>query len=107
MRHRPPAYQVLVAEHPGLAVGAVRDRQPVLGLATGLTWLIIAFFFRYSSLASLVAAFFAPLYYLFGDRLKWYAERPVTMALFAMAAPSPLRRRFPRRWMSPAPCVRR
>jgi hypothetical protein len=39
-----------------------------LGLATGATWLIIAYFFRYSSLASLVAAVFAPVYYLFGDR---------------------------------------
>lgn len=56
-----------------------------LGLATALTWLIIAFFFRYSSLASLVSAVFAPVYYLFGDRLGWYAERPVAMALFAMA----------------------
>lgn len=35
-----------------------------LGLATLLTWLIIAFFFRYSSLAALVSAVFAPLYYL-------------------------------------------
>ena len=56
-----------------------------LGLATGLTWLIIAFFFRYSSLASLVAAVFAPVYYLIGHRVAWYAETPITMALFAMA----------------------
>lgn len=39
-----------------------------LGLATFSTWLIIAFFFRYSSLAAIVAAVFAPLYcfFLFG-----------------------------------------
>ena len=39
-----------------------------LGLATLLTWLIIAYAFRYSSLAALVAAVFAPFYYglLFG-----------------------------------------
>ncbi|RYF16658.1 MAG: glycerol-3-phosphate 1-O-acyltransferase PlsY [Comamonadaceae bacterium] len=66
-------------------IGVVFGIDWMLGVATGLTWLIIAFFFRYSSLASLVAAAFAPVYYLFGDRLKWYAERPVTMALFAMA----------------------
>ena len=35
-----------------------------LGVATITTWAIIAFFFRYSSLAALVAAVFAPLYYL-------------------------------------------
>ena len=34
-----------------------------LGLATAMTWLVIAFFFRYSSLAALVAALFAPFYY--------------------------------------------
>jgi glycerol-3-phosphate acyltransferase PlsY len=56
-----------------------------LGIATGATWLIIAFFFRYSSLASLVAAAFAPVYYLLGDRIQWYAERPVVLALFVMA----------------------
>jgi glycerol-3-phosphate acyltransferase PlsY len=41
---------------------------PWLGLATLATWLIIAYAFRYSSLAALVAAVFAPLYYgmLFG-----------------------------------------
>jgi acyl phosphate:glycerol-3-phosphate acyltransferase len=56
-----------------------------LGIATGLTWLIIAFFFRYSSLASLIAAVFAPAYYLLGDRVAWYAESPIAVALFLMA----------------------
>lgn len=39
-----------------------------LGVGTLATWLIIAFFFRYSSLAALVSALFAPFYYvlLFG-----------------------------------------
>jgi acyl phosphate:glycerol-3-phosphate acyltransferase len=66
-------------------IGAVFGVHWLLGVATGLTWLIIAFFFRYSSLASLVAAAFAPVYYLLGDRLQWYAETPITAALFAMA----------------------
>ncbi len=35
-----------------------------LGLATAATWLVIAVFFRYSSLASIVAAVFAPFYYV-------------------------------------------
>ena len=34
-----------------------------LGLATLATWAVIVFFFRYSSLAALVAAVFAPFYY--------------------------------------------
>src|SRR6478736_5872051 len=66
-------------------IGAVFGIHWLLGIATGLTWLIIAFFFRYSSLASLVAAVFAPVYYLLGDRLAWYAETPIAAALFAMA----------------------
>jgi glycerol-3-phosphate acyltransferase PlsY len=66
-------------------IGAVFGIHWVLGIATGLTWLIIAFFFRYSSLASLVAAAFAPVYYLMGDRIQWYAEKPIVAALFAMA----------------------
>jgi glycerol-3-phosphate acyltransferase PlsY len=66
-------------------IGAVFGVHWLLGVATGLTWLIIAFFFRYSSLASLVSAVFAPVYYLLGDRLAWYAEAPVAAALFAMA----------------------
>ncbi len=57
-----------------------------LGLATLLTWVIIAFFFRYSSLASLVAAVFAPVYLIFGDGSAWYFGKSVTAALFAMSA---------------------
>jgi len=67
-------------------IGAVFGIDWVLGLATGATWLIIAFFFRYSSLASLVAAVFAPVYYLLLDRVQWYAEKPITLALVVMAA---------------------
>lgn len=39
-----------------------------LGLATLVTWVVIAYAFRYSSLAALVASVFAPFYYclLFG-----------------------------------------
>jgi glycerol-3-phosphate acyltransferase PlsY len=66
-------------------LGAVFGIHPLLGVATGLTWLIIAFFFRYSSLASLVAALFAPCFYLLGDHVAWYAESPVAAALFVIA----------------------
>jgi glycerol-3-phosphate acyltransferase PlsY len=50
------------------AAGVLLAINPVLGFATMLTWLIIAFFFRYSSLAALAAAVFAPLFdgFLFG-----------------------------------------
>jgi glycerol-3-phosphate acyltransferase PlsY len=56
-----------------------------LGLATALTWLIIAWFFRYSSLASLVSAVFAPVYYVFGDGVAWYLDRSILLAIGVMA----------------------
>ena len=50
------------------ALGVLLGINVWLGLATLATWLIIAYAFRYSSLAALIAAIFAPLYYgmLFG-----------------------------------------
>jgi glycerol-3-phosphate acyltransferase PlsY len=46
------------------AAGVLFGINPWLGLATLLTWVIIAAFFRYSSLASIVSAVFAPFYQL-------------------------------------------
>jgi glycerol-3-phosphate acyltransferase PlsY len=66
------------------AAGVLLGISGSLGLATGLTWLIMAFFFRYSSLASLVAAIFAPVYYLFGDGLAWNADRAQALAVGIM-----------------------
>ena len=39
---------------------------PWLALATAITWVIVAVFFRYASLASIAAAIFAPFYSAFG-----------------------------------------
>lgn len=44
------------------AAGVLLAIDPMLGLATLGTWLFVAFTFRYSSLAALVAACAAPLY---------------------------------------------
>jgi acyl phosphate:glycerol-3-phosphate acyltransferase len=46
------------------AAGVLMGINPWLGLATLATWVIIAAFFRYSSLASIVSAVFAPFYQL-------------------------------------------
>ena len=48
------------------AAGVVIALNPWLALATAITWIIVAVFFRYSSLASIAAAFFAPFYSAFG-----------------------------------------
>jgi len=67
------------------AIGASFGIHPLLGVATGLTWLIIAYFFRYSSLAALVAAVFTPVYYLLCDGVAWHSEPAVAMALGLIA----------------------
>jgi acyl phosphate:glycerol-3-phosphate acyltransferase len=46
------------------AAGVLFALNPWLGIATLLTWAIIVAFFRYSSLASLASALFAPFYQL-------------------------------------------
>lgn len=68
------------------ALGVLLGFSGWLGLATAATWLIIAFFFRYSSLAALVAAVFAPLFYLLGGGVVWYAERSILAAMVVMSA---------------------
>jgi glycerol-3-phosphate acyltransferase PlsY len=67
------------------ALGVIFGINPVLGLAVGASWLIVAYFSRYSSLASLVGAVFAPVYYLFGDGLAWYADSRVAFAMAVMS----------------------
>ncbi|HWP19292.1 MAG TPA: glycerol-3-phosphate 1-O-acyltransferase PlsY [Burkholderiaceae bacterium] len=62
------------------AAGVLLALNPWLGLATLLTWVIIAAFFRYSSLASIVAAVFAPFYQL----LIWGAG-PVAGLILVMS----------------------
>ena len=52
------------------AAGVLLAFNPWLGVATLATWVIVALFFRYSSLASLAAAAFAPFYQL----LIWDAD---------------------------------
>ena len=68
------------------ALGVLMGVNEFLGLAVCASWLIIAFFSRYSSLASLVAAVFAPAYYVMGAGIAWYLEKPVLMAMVVMAA---------------------
>ncbi len=67
------------------AAGVLLGISPLLGLAAGATWLIMAYFFRFSSLASLTAAVFAPVYYIFGDGVAWYLNKGVVLALSLMS----------------------
>ncbi len=67
------------------ALGVLLATSWILGLAAGATWLIIAYFFRYSSLASLVAAVFAPVYYIFGDGVVWVMDKSIVLSTTVMS----------------------
>ena len=62
------------------AAGVLLALNPVLGAATLASWLLIAVFFRYSSLASLVAAAFAPFFQL----LVW-GVKPALLCIVPMS----------------------
>ncbi|RYF01273.1 MAG: glycerol-3-phosphate 1-O-acyltransferase PlsY [Comamonadaceae bacterium] len=68
------------------ALGVLVGISGWLGLATLFTWIIVAFFFRYSSLASLAAAVFAPLYYILFGGVVWYTDARVGVSIAVMSA---------------------
>jgi len=68
------------------ALGVLLALSPWLGLATAATWLIVAYATRYSSLAAIMAAVFAPVYHLFGAGVAWERSATTTLALVAIAA---------------------
>jgi len=67
------------------AAGILFAIHPLLGAGTLATWLIIAFFFRYSSLAALIAAIFAPVFYvmMFGADVMAAAVLAIAVLLIA------------------------
>ena len=67
------------------AVGVVVGVNGSLALAVVLSFAIVLFFSRYVSLASMVAAVFAPVFYLFGDEVAWQASLPEVLSLAVMA----------------------
>jgi glycerol-3-phosphate acyltransferase PlsY len=67
------------------AVGVVVGVNGSLALAVVLSFAIVLFFSRYVSLASMVAAVFAPVFYLFGDGVAWQASLSEVLSLAVMA----------------------
>ncbi len=65
------------------ALGVLLGLNPLLGVATLVTWVVVAYAFRYSSLAALIAAVFAPFYYglLFGPDAKLAAVALMSVLL--------------------------
>ena len=61
------------------ACGILFGVNVILGLATLSTWIIVAVFLRYSSLAAIAAAIFGPLYFVF-----LFGFQPMGIALLAV-----------------------
>ncbi len=68
------------------AAGVLIGIEPFLGLATLATWLVVAYFSRYSSLAALASALFSPAYYFLGHRVAWYVDNRILLAVAVMSA---------------------
>ena len=62
------------------ACGILFGVNAILGVATLSTWIIVAVFLRYSSLAALSAAVFGPIYFVF-----LFGLQPVGLALVAVS----------------------
>jgi glycerol-3-phosphate acyltransferase PlsY len=62
------------------ALGVLIGINPIIGLGTLITWLVVAYAFRYSSLAALIAAAFAPFYYGVVERIDM-----IFFAIFIMS----------------------
>jgi glycerol-3-phosphate acyltransferase PlsY len=67
------------------AVGVVVGVNGSLALAVLFSFAMVLFFSRYVSLASMVAAVFAPAFYLFGNEVAWQASWPEVLSLAVMA----------------------
>ncbi len=68
------------------AAGVLFGVHWALGLTVLLSWLLVAYFTRYSSLSALIGALATPLIYLLGNRAAWYTDPAVTAMLVAMSA---------------------
>lgn len=68
------------------AAGVLLGFSWALGLATLASWAIVAFFSRYSSLAALAAAAFAPFFYVLGDGTAWRSDKWVLLAIVLISA---------------------
>lgn len=67
------------------ALGVLLGMSWVLGVATAATWVLMAVFFRFSSLASLTAAVFAPVYYFLGGGVVWFMDKSIMLSLSVMS----------------------
>jgi len=68
------------------AAGVLFGIEPLLGLATLLSWLLVALVFRYSSLAALSPIVLPPVVYALGDHTLWTTSVAQVLAIALMSA---------------------
>lgn len=68
------------------ALGVLLGISGWLGLLVLLTWLLVAFTTRYSSLSALIAAVMAPVYYVLLGGSLWAYDKSLLLAVIAMSA---------------------
>jgi glycerol-3-phosphate acyltransferase PlsY len=67
------------------ALGALLGLEPWLALVAVCTWLIVAYVSRYSSLASILAAVLAPVYYMLAGKSVWPFHGSYAIAILVIA----------------------
>ncbi len=67
------------------ALGVLIGLQPWLALAVAGTWLLVAYVSRYSSLAAVISAILAPLYYIMGGKAAWPLYPSFAFAIVVIA----------------------
>ena len=67
------------------ALGVLLGISGWLALATVITFLIITYFSRYVSLASVAAAVFAPVYYFLGAEVAWSMDGRIAFSIVLMS----------------------
>jgi len=64
------------------ALGVMIAIQPLLALASIVSWIIVVLCFKYSSLGAIICAIFAPVFYIFGGVLHvWPIQTPLAAVL--------------------------
>lgn len=67
------------------ALGVLLGLNLWLALATVATWLIVAYATKYSSLAAIAAAVFAPIYFILGSNVAWPANASYALAIIVIS----------------------
>jgi acyl phosphate:glycerol-3-phosphate acyltransferase len=67
-------------------LGVLFAIQPWLGAATVATWLIVAYATKYSSVAAIASALFAPTFYLFGGNVVWQFDATLCLSIAIISA---------------------